>query len=126
RVASGVLGRRKAVTGWAGDASKATQVALDVRTSPELASDGWAREAVRGVNHEPKNARLDLEDRIELYLGASSDALREAIREHRDYLAAETLVGRGADEPLTGPCHRASGKLDGHPLPIALRKPTPL
>ncbi|HKB35474.1 MAG TPA: class I tRNA ligase family protein [Gemmataceae bacterium] len=120
-----VLVQLKAAQGWAGAASKATQVALDVRISPELARAGLAREVVRRVNDERKNASLDLEDRIELYLGASSDALREAIREHRDYLAAETLVGRWADEPLTGPCHQASVKLDGQPLTIALRKLTP-
>src|SRR5262249_10993322 len=89
-----VLVQWKAADGWAGTRDKGTQVAVDVRITPELARAGLAREVVRRVNDERKNAGLDLEDRIELYLGTSSDALREAIREHRDYIAGETLVGR--------------------------------
>src|SRR5436309_10825706 len=50
---------------------------------------------------ERKNARLDMEDRIELYLGTSSEALLGVIKAHQAYIAAETLVAKWADQPLT-------------------------
>jgi hypothetical protein len=45
--------------------------------------------------------------------------------ERGDYIAAETLTVRWAQPPLTGDWHRASVKVDGQPLEIALRKFSP-
>ena len=120
--ADDVVVQRRAPEGWAGLADKGTQVLLDVRISVELASEGLAREVIRRVNDERKNARLEMEDRIELCLETSSSALQQAIDTHRNYIAAETLAARWAQPPLTGDWHRASIKLDGQVLNIALRK----
>ncbi|MBI1917753.1 MAG: class I tRNA ligase family protein [Planctomycetes bacterium] len=120
-----VVVQPKAPAGWAGAADKGTQVLLDVRISQELEREGRAREIVRLVNNERKNARLDMEDRIELYLGTASEVLLGVIKAHQAYIAAETLVAKWTDQPLTGPCHQASVNLDGQTLNIALRKLTP-
>jgi isoleucyl-tRNA synthetase len=112
----------RAPEGWAGAADKGTQVMLDARITEELAREGMAREIVRRVNEERKNARLDMEDRIELWLNTSSEALKKAIEVHRDYIGGETLVAWWAGQALGDGAHEASVKLDGQTLDIALRK----
>ena len=108
--------------GWTGLADKRTQVLLDIRISAEVASEGMAREVIRHVNDERKNAQLEMEDRIELWLESPSDVLRQAIGPHRAYIAVETLTSCWAEQTLVAPAHRASIKLDGQVLNIALRK----
>ncbi len=112
----------QATEGWAGVADRSTQVAIDTRITPELAREGIAREVVRHVQQARKDAGLEVEDRIELYLGTESAALRQAIDEHRGYIAAETLTARWATQPLGDGAYTANVKVDGQPLTIQLRK----
>jgi isoleucyl-tRNA synthetase len=65
--------------------------ALVTDLTPELVREGLAREFVRRVQDFRKQANLDIADRIQLYVEASP-RLEEAIREHRDYIANETLA----------------------------------
>jgi isoleucyl-tRNA synthetase len=113
----------KAATGWAGIADGDTQVALDTRITDELAREGMAREVVRHVQDTRKKAGLEMEDRIELWLQTDSPKLRQAIDEHRDYIAAETLTVKWATGPLDGG-YQVEVSVDGQPLTIALRKAT--
>ncbi len=116
-----VVVQTKAPEGWSGLADRGTQVLLDVRISEELALAGLARDVVRRVNEERKNARLQMEDRIELWLETSSEQLRRAVEANREYIAAETLVGRWAEQPPADG-RRAAVKIDAHALAIVLRK----
>jgi len=113
----------KAPDGWAGVVERETQVALDTRITEELAAEGLAREVVRHVQEQRKEAGLQMEDRIVLYLGTESEKLRKAIAAHRDYIAGETLVIEWSAQPLTGSgVHRATAKVDGQPLLIEMRR----
>lgn len=112
----------KAPEGWAGVADKGTQVLLDVRLTEELRQGGMARDIVRSVNQQRKEANLTTHDQIELYLGTESPALGQAITAHRDHIAAETLAVRWAETPLPGEAHRCDDDIDGQPLTIMLRK----
>ena len=112
----------KAPEGWAGVADRGTQVLIDSRLTDDLKAEGMARDVIRQVQEQRKNASLQMEDRIELYLGTESDALRKAIETHRDYLAAETLTTKWASAVLDGDAQRAEVKIDGQALSIALRK----
>src|SRR5207245_2038925 len=89
-----LLVQDKAPEGWAGVVDRGTQLLLDVRITPELAREGMAREVVRHVQEARKEAGLEIEDRIALYLATDSPNLREAIENHRDYIAGETLTLR--------------------------------
>jgi isoleucyl-tRNA synthetase len=113
----------RAAEGWAGVVDGETQVALDTRITDELAREGMARDVVRHIQDQRKEAGLEMEDRIALYLGMDSDKLRAALAAHRDYIAAETLTVDWSAQPLTGAgVHRATVKVDGQPLVIELKK----
>ncbi|HTU92089.1 MAG TPA: isoleucine--tRNA ligase [Gemmataceae bacterium] len=113
----------KAPEGWIGMVDGETQIALDTRITEELSREGTARDVVRHVQDQRKEAKLEMEDRIVLYLGTESEELRQAIAAHRDYIAAETLTVEWSSQPLTGPgVHRATVKVDGQPLTIELRR----
>ena len=66
-------------------------VALKLDLDEELLREGAAREVVHAIQNARKGAGLQVEDRIELTL-FGDDALLEAVREHADYVAGETLA----------------------------------
>src|SRR5205823_9312436 len=110
--------------GWAGVVDKGTQVMIDARVTPELKAEGMARDVVRLVQDARKDAGLDVADKIALYLGTESDALKSAIAAHRAYIAAETQATQWSDTPLNGEAFTPPEprKVDGQSLVIALRK----
>ncbi len=64
---------------------------LDTALTPELLAEGSARDAIRAVQAERKEAGLQVADRINLTLTAPADQLA-ALRQFEDLLAAETLA----------------------------------
>ncbi|HKI37855.1 MAG TPA: isoleucine--tRNA ligase [Gemmataceae bacterium] len=112
----------KAPEGWAGVEDHGTQVLVDARVTEELKREGMARDVVRLVQELRKQSNLAVEDRIELYLGTESAALRAAFDAHRDYIVAETLTVRWSDAPLGDGAQTANLKVDGQALTIQLRK----
>ncbi len=108
--------------GWAAVADRGTIVALDVRVTDQLKREGMAREIVRHIQNLRKEAGLELEDRIVLYLGTDSATLRAAIEAHLDYIAAETLTAKWCEVPLGDGAARSDVKVEGQPLRIELRK----
>jgi len=99
-----------------------TQVMVDTRITPELALEGMARDVIRLVQDLRKNAGLEMEDRIVLYLGTESEKLKQAIEVHRDYIASETLTAKWLAAPLDGEGQTANVKIDGQALVIGVRK----
>jgi isoleucyl-tRNA synthetase len=81
-----------------------------------------AREVVRHVQQARKDAGLEMEDRIVLYLHTDAERLQKAIAAHRTNIAEETLVGEWAAQPLGEGAYRADVKVDGQLLRIELRK----
>jgi isoleucyl-tRNA synthetase len=120
-----VVVQTRAAEGWAGVEQDGTQVALDINVTEELAREGMAREVVRHVQQARKDAELEMEDRIILYLHTDAEKLKKAIEVHRDYIATETLVGEWSDRLLGEGAYRADVKVDGQPLHIELRRGKP-
>jgi isoleucyl-tRNA synthetase len=112
----------KAPAGWCGIANRETQVTLDTRISEALSLEGMAREVVRHVQQARKGAGLQMEDRIALYLHSEAPTLANAIEVHRDYITAETLVARWADNPLGTDAYETEVKVDNQVLTIELAK----
>jgi isoleucyl-tRNA synthetase len=119
---SDVWVQTRAADGWAGVADHGTQLALDARVTEDLALEGMAREVVRHVQQARKDADLQMEDRIVLYLHTESERLARAIGVHRAYIAAETLVAEWADKPLGAGAYRVEVKVEGQGLMIEMRK----
>jgi isoleucyl-tRNA synthetase len=115
---------QKAPEGWAGVADRGTQVLIDTRVTPELAREGMARDVVRQVQELRKNAGLQMEDHIVLYLGTDGAELKKAIDAHRDAIGVETLTVQWAEAAPNGDAHRAAVKVEGQALEIALTKAT--
>ena len=65
--------------------------ALVTDLTPELVQEGLAREFVRRVQDLRKSAELDVADRVDLFVEAST-GLRSALEAHKDYITAETLT----------------------------------
>jgi isoleucyl-tRNA synthetase len=112
----------QAAEGWAGVSDKGTEITVDTRITPELKAEGTARDTIRFVQDERKKAGLDVADKIALFLGTGSDALKQAIAAHRSTIAAETQAVEWLAAPPNGDAHTATVKVDGQPLTIALRK----
>jgi isoleucyl-tRNA synthetase len=67
-------------------------VILDCAVTPELASEGLARDVVRAVQQARRDAGLEVSDRIALTLGGD-DSVLSAVQAHAELIAVETLAG---------------------------------
>jgi isoleucyl-tRNA synthetase len=120
-----VVVQQRAAEGWAGVADRGTQLVIDTRLSEELRHEGMARDVVRQVQELRKQAGLEMEDRIILWLQATSAHLQQAIAAHQAYIAGETLATQWATNALDGNAHKTTVKIEGEPLTIELRKAGP-
>ncbi len=86
--------------------------ALVTDLTPELVAEGRAREIVRRVQDLRKSAKLEVSDRIKLYISTSA-GLKSVVEEYLDYITNETLaVEINFKKPPTGgTC--SEGDLDG-------------
>ena len=76
--------------GFTAAAEGAYVAALVTDIDPDLLNEGLANEVVRRVQELRKQADFSVDDRINLQYSGSS-VLLDAIREHQDHIAAETL-----------------------------------
>jgi isoleucyl-tRNA synthetase len=96
-------------------------VALDVDITPELRTEGVAREIVRAVQDLRKNSGLAVEDRIDLWLEAED---RAALDAHRDFIANETLATNLTLGDPDADAARDEVSVDDLRVTVALRKST--
>jgi isoleucyl-tRNA synthetase len=77
---------------------------IDAQLDDELLAEGWAREVVSRINALRKDAGLEVEDRIALYVQASSERLAAAMSKHAELLRSETMAAQlllGSSAPST-------------------------
>jgi isoleucyl-tRNA synthetase len=95
---------------------------LKLDLDEELRREGVAREVVHAVQNARKGAGLEVEDRIELELWGDPELL-DAVRDHRDYIAGETLATRLVlDGARAEGAHHETTRIEGSELAIALRR----
>jgi isoleucyl-tRNA synthetase len=92
-------------------------VVLDTALTPELLAEGDARELQRAVQDLRKDAALELDDRIDLWVGA----VPPTVRDHLSAVAGETLAELLEGDPPADAA-RATVELDGGSVGIALRR----
>jgi len=67
-------------------------IVLDLEISDDLRQEGIAREVVRVVQKARKDAGLEVDDRVKLYLTTKNKETSTAIDKFKEYIAAETLA----------------------------------
>jgi isoleucyl-tRNA synthetase len=112
--------------GYSVEREGAHAVALDLTIDEDLRREGRAREIVHAVQNARKTAGLRVEDRIELALFGAPELL-EAVAEHDDYIAGETLalaldVGDRAAQESTAMDYSEQTEIEGLQLTVSLRR----
>jgi isoleucyl-tRNA synthetase len=65
---------------------------FDKNITPELRSEGLAREIVRGIQSLRKQIGLEVENRITIKFTTNDNEIGSAINENKEYIAKETLA----------------------------------
>jgi len=107
--------------GWAHAADGGMTVSLDLRLTPELRGEGMARELVRAIQNLRKKSGLAVSDRIVLGIEAP-DGVWDAISQHVEWIASETLATSVERGPVEGPDGKADVMLDGQRVTISIRR----
>ena len=95
--------------------------ALVTALTPELVSEGLAREFVRRVQDLRKSANLDVADRIELFI-ESSGGLKQAIEAHAGYITTETLAKKYSFSKPPANAQLLADQFEGEQVTIGLLK----
>jgi isoleucyl-tRNA synthetase len=95
-------------------------VLLDIVLTPELSSEGLARDVVRVVQQARKDADLHVSDRISLTVSSVDDAVLEALRTHEALISGEVLATTYivAEKPHVGATEATIGDED---LPLQVQ-----
>lgn len=92
-------------------------VEINKHLTPELKREGLMREVVRHVQSARKKAGLQVDDRIMLQLTTDDEQLRQAINEHAEVIAAETLATFGQSD-----VYSTTVAIEGAELQITLQR----
>ena len=79
------------IPGWLVAGEGGLTVALDIEISPELRSEGLARELVNRIQQQRKDGGFEVTDRIALLLDGP-DELKNSVASNLDYIRTETLA----------------------------------
>jgi isoleucyl-tRNA synthetase len=93
---------------------------IDLVITPELKSEGTAREVIRHIQSARKNAGLNIEDRIDLSLLTDNVGLKQAIKTHMKIITDETLATKFSESIELG--YKVDAKIDDAQLTISLQK----
>ena len=102
-------------------------VALRTALTPALRREGTAREVVHRVQGLRRRAGFEIADRIRLSISAAeAPAVVQAVRAHRDYVAAETLAShleiQTAPRPPAADATSVEEVIDGETLRLSVQR----
>jgi isoleucyl-tRNA synthetase len=107
--------------GLAVAADKVITVAIETTVTPELKAEGWAREIVRRIQTQRKNAGFNIEDRIKTWCLAT-DELAEVFANWKDYIQSETLTTELINGEPPADAFVEQHKFEGREITIGLKK----
>jgi isoleucyl-tRNA synthetase len=111
---------QEVLEGWGVASEAGVTVALELEVTPELRSEGLARELVRLVQDARKAAGLDVSDRIVLGI-ETRGATAAALEAHGDYVAGETLAAEVRTQ-VEADDFRQEGDVDDDPVVLTIRR----
>ena len=92
-------------------------IEISKQLTPELKREGLMREVIRHVQSARKKAGLQVDDRIMLQLTTDDEQLRQAINEHAEVIATETLATFGQSD-----AYSTTVAIEGAELQITLQR----
>ena len=107
--------------GWGVASDAGITVALELALTPELRSEGLARELIRIVQEARKAAGLDVSDRIALGIVVDGPAA-EARDAHAALIAAETLATELSTAAVDGATYTTEADVEGRRVRLSLRR----
>jgi isoleucyl-tRNA synthetase len=96
-------------------------VAIDTRITPELESEGLARELVRRIQTMRRQADFDIADRIITYY-QGDEKISAVMQEHDSYISRETLSADILNELPDEEACTESFKLEGHEVVLGVKR----
>ncbi len=84
--------RLSAKPGWAAAQGKDCVVVLSTEITPELVTEGVAREIVHAIQSRRRDCECDYTDRIEVGIVTDSAEIRRAVEQFNGYIRSETLA----------------------------------
>lgn len=79
------------IPGWTVAVEGSLTVALDINITPELKSEGLAREIVKRIQAIRKDSGFEITDRINVEI-TDNAALKEAVDTYKDYISGQVLA----------------------------------
>ena len=107
--------------GWVAASDGTMTVAVDTGITPELRSEGIARELSRAVQNLRKKSGLAVSDRIDLGI-EGPDEVSAAIAPHLDWLASETLAVSVERTSVEEPEGKADLTVETYRITISIRR----
>lgn len=98
------------------------ELTVDFELTDDLLQEGIAREIVRFVQTERKQAGFDVDDRIELCLVSEDSKLQTAIKKFEDYIKQETLAHTLYISLEKEYSYKSEQKINGITITIGLSK----
>ena len=95
-------------------------VAVDTQLTPELLSEGLAREVVRRIQNLRKEADFNLDDRITTTY-ETDETLAQVFSDWREFIADETLSHELRAVPPEADAVQNEDNIDGHSLRLGVR-----
>ena len=109
--------------GYAAATGARIGVVLATELTPELESEGIAREIVHHLQGLRKTADLDYQARVEAFVETSDKSITKSVQANEDYIKSETLADRivFSEESENKPEHVLDAKINGVALKIGIR-----
>ncbi len=96
-------------------------VGIDTLITPELESEGLAREIVRRIQTLRRQANFDIADHIITFF-QSDERIEGVMNEYRGYISKETLSDDIFNQEAGEEACSESFKLDGHPVELGVKR----
>jgi len=106
--------RLQAKEGWTAAQGRGVVVVLATDLTPELLSEGLARDLVRVIQDIRKEKNCDYTDRLTVAMESESEELLAAVELFKDYIMNETLSEHFEIGTLEQPCTSKTVSVGGH------------